>query len=83
MTDELEGASFSNSGAPCTGPTCQHDSHSMTVDLESIPRVHPSHLRTFIDLGLMCEHGIDCADGVPLCSECERQTRSFRTKEIP
>jgi hypothetical protein len=76
MTD---GASRDNTGAICTGSDCLHDSHSVTADPFGDWLAENSRWdsvgKFLIEERGRCEHGIDCADGVPACSECERQAR--------
>jgi hypothetical protein len=79
-----------NTGPECAGLGCRHPDHDVTAE-------DGAEFLAWLDTGCAwdsaeefmrsererCSHGIECADGVPACSECERQTRSFRTKEIP
>lgn len=72
-------------GTPCQGVSCTHADHAVTAPDDVLTVAFPpAHSRCpdnpcpgvfpYCE-ALECVHGIECADGVPLCSECLRQSR--------
>lgn len=76
----------------CLQEKCRHPEHDVTADPEGMERIgRPGpcvagygNCPTTENDGLCycaCAHGIDCADGVPLCSECARSFRDVHMNE--
>lgn len=73
-----------NDGFPCLGARCPSVTHSVTAEPEEAERIIVAFdLAAGPDsVAFHCGHGIPCADGVPLCSECARYFRDVHTAEV-